>query len=243
MADEDVGQLELVLQIGEQVQDLCLNRKVERRYRLVEHQQLRVQHQRARNGDTLALATGEHVRVAVEVQVGETDLLQHRHRPIATLVGGRIGIDDQRLHQDVADLLTRVERAVRVLEHDLHLAAHLRRHVALGDVDLLAFDQQLARGRRIDQSEDAAKRGLAATTLADDRQRLALFDAEAHALQGMNGLCLLYKAAGDMVVAHQVARFEDHAHWAAPSSTKSSEIVGRRSPVALSGKAARSARV
>ena len=39
VADEHIGQLELVLQVGEQVEDLRLHRQVERRDRLVEHQQ------------------------------------------------------------------------------------------------------------------------------------------------------------------------------------------------------------
>ena len=33
---------------------------------------------------------------------------------------GRVGIDDERLLEDRADLLARVERAVGILEHELH---------------------------------------------------------------------------------------------------------------------------
>ena len=45
----------------------------------------------------------------------------------------------------VADLLARIERAVGVLEDDLHLAAQFRRQAVLGDVDLLPVDQHFAR--------------------------------------------------------------------------------------------------
>jgi len=55
MADEDIGQAELVLQIGQQVQNLRLHRQVQRRDGLVQHQKRGVQHQRARDGDALAL--------------------------------------------------------------------------------------------------------------------------------------------------------------------------------------------
>ena len=68
----------------------------------------------------------------------------------------------QRLGQHVADLLARVERAIGVLEDDLHLAAQFRRDAVWRDVDLLAVDEQLARGRRVDQGEDAGERRLAA---------------------------------------------------------------------------------
>ena len=103
-------------------------------------------------------------------------------------VGRYAGVDEQRLAEHVADLLARIERAVRVLEHDLHLAAHLRRQPFLGDVDLLAVDEQFAGCRRIDQRDDAGECRLAATALADDRQRLAFLDRKADALDGMDCL-------------------------------------------------------
>ena len=62
--DEEVGEPELLLQVGQQVQHLGLDRDVERRDRLVGDEQLRRQHQGAGDGDALALAAGEHVRVA-----------------------------------------------------------------------------------------------------------------------------------------------------------------------------------
>ena len=169
--------------------------------------------------------------------------------------GGVFGVDEQRLLQHVADLLARVERAIRVLEHDLDLAAHLRRQAIPGEIDLVAVDQQIARRRRIDQRDDARKRGLAAAALADDCQRLAFLDAEGDALHRMHGLGLGKHAARQMVIANDIAAFKNGAHSAPSSggvfkaaagsgvSTKSSVMVGRRSPVALSGSAASSALV
>jgi len=53
---EQVGQLELVLEVVEQVDDLRLHRDVERGNGLVQHDQLRLERQRARHADPLALA-------------------------------------------------------------------------------------------------------------------------------------------------------------------------------------------
>ena len=83
MADEHIGQPELVLQIGEEVEDLRLHRQVERRHRLVEHQQRGAEDDGAGDGDALALAAREHVRIAVEVLGLQPDLLQHLHGEIA----------------------------------------------------------------------------------------------------------------------------------------------------------------
>ena len=65
--DEQVRQAELGLQPLEQVDDAGANRHVERRHGLVEHEQLRLERQRARDADPLPLAAGERLRIAVGV--------------------------------------------------------------------------------------------------------------------------------------------------------------------------------
>ena len=74
--DEDVGEAEVALQVLEQVQDLRLHRDVERRDRLVADDQLRVDGERARDADALALAAGELVREAVVVLGVQADDLE-----------------------------------------------------------------------------------------------------------------------------------------------------------------------
>lgn len=59
MADEQISQPVALLQRFQQRQDLRLHRFIQRRGRLVEDQQLRLQDQRARDGDTLALPAGK----------------------------------------------------------------------------------------------------------------------------------------------------------------------------------------
>ena len=74
--DEEIGQSELLLQILEQVDDLRLNRDVERRDRLVADDEFRIDRQRARDADALPLAAGELVRVAVGVVGLQSDELE-----------------------------------------------------------------------------------------------------------------------------------------------------------------------
>lgn len=59
MADEQISQPVALLQRFQQRQDLRLHRFIQRRGRLVEDQQLWLQDQRARDGDTLTLAAGK----------------------------------------------------------------------------------------------------------------------------------------------------------------------------------------
>ena len=77
VGDEDVGEVELLLQLDEQVQHLRLDRDVERRDRLVGDDELRLQHERAREPDPLPLAAAELVRVAVGRLGRHADALEH----------------------------------------------------------------------------------------------------------------------------------------------------------------------
>ena len=58
-----------------------------------------------------------------------------------------------RLAEHVTDLLARVERAIGVLEDDLHLAAQLRRQAVPGDVDLVAIDESAISGLKVDDQQ------------------------------------------------------------------------------------------
>ncbi len=73
VGDEDVGQAEGVLELLEQVDDAGLDRHVEGRHRLVEHDQLGLEGQGPGDADPLALPAGELVRVAVGVLGREAD--------------------------------------------------------------------------------------------------------------------------------------------------------------------------
>ena len=70
VADEQVGEAVPRLQLAQQVDDLRLHRHVERGGRLVEHDEARPQHHGAGDGDALALAARELVRIAVAQRRG-----------------------------------------------------------------------------------------------------------------------------------------------------------------------------
>ena len=114
VGDEEVGEAELVLQVGEQVDDLRLDRDVEGGDRLVGDDQLRLQRQGAGDPDPLALAAGELVRVAVVVLGGEADPLEQlldaasQLAPEAPSLAGCSGSPTI-----CADALARVERGDR----------------------------------------------------------------------------------------------------------------------------------
>ena len=74
--DEQVGEPAVALQILQQVDHLRLHRDVERRHRLVADDEARLDGERARDADALALAAGELVRIARRVLGAQADFLE-----------------------------------------------------------------------------------------------------------------------------------------------------------------------
>ena len=81
--DEEVRELQPLLQIHQQVDHLRLHRDVERRHRLVEDDERRVERERARQADALPLAAAELVRIALEVRRVEADELEQLRDALA----------------------------------------------------------------------------------------------------------------------------------------------------------------
>src|SRR5713226_8844074 len=145
MRDEELGELELALKILEQVDDLRLNRDVQRRDRLVADDQLRIERQRPRDSDALPLAPGELVRVPV-VEVGvEPDDLQQLLNAIVELASSHDAEVDQRLGDYVADRHAGIQGSKGVLEDHLHLASLLPEALASQLCHLEVVDEDLPR--------------------------------------------------------------------------------------------------
>ena len=69
MGDEEIGKIQPLLQVEQQVEDLAADRDVERRGRLVEDDDLGRHGDGAGNPDTLPLAAAQLVRIAIEMGV------------------------------------------------------------------------------------------------------------------------------------------------------------------------------
>ena len=118
----------------------------------------------------------------------------------------------ERLADDVAGALPRVERGERVLEDDLQLPAVGPELLLAEARDVVAVELDGA-GGRLDQAHDgAAHRGLAAAALADQPQRLARADREAHAVDGID----MADGAAQQALAHgevlAQSRHLEHGH-------------------------------
>jgi len=198
------------LQFGHELQDLGLRGDVQGCGRFVGDQQHRIEHQRHGDHDALALAAGELVRI------GGVDAL--RLRQLHAVQDGddlrlaRRGVELGVRAQHFVDLLAAghdgIERRHRLLEDHRHArAAQLAQPVLAGRQDVLALQENLARGRLQCLGEQAHHREgdhrLARTGFAHETDDLAGIDGEAHLFDGMHPVAAL--GQGDA----EVADFED----------------------------------
>lgn len=178
MGDEYIGQVELLAQIGEQIDDLGLDRNVERRDRLVGHDQPWPERQRASNADTLALAAREFVGIARRVLGRLFDPAQKLGYAVGHLRCREALMDAERIGQQIADPPMWVERGARILKDHLHLSPQ-RTQLTLGRVGNVAALELQRTGGDIGQTHQAsAKGGFTATGLADDAKRFPRPDVE-----------------------------------------------------------------
>ncbi len=123
VGDEEIGQPEIVLQILEQIDDLRLNRDVERRDRFVANDEVRLDGEGTRDADALPLPAAELVRIAIGVVGIKPDDAQQLLHPLLARLALRQAVNRKRLRDDAAHRHTRVERSVGILKDHLHAPA------------------------------------------------------------------------------------------------------------------------
>ena len=187
VGDEQIRETVLALQVDQQIDHLRLDRDVERRYRLVAHDQARPERQRACDADALPLSAGELMRIVLHLVGPQAHLREQFGNAFLLRATGCKPVHAERFADDIARGHARIERGERVLEHDLHRAP-MRPHLGLaqtGDVGAVELDG--ARGRLHQPQHAARDRRFAAAGFADQPERLALADRKADAVDRMHG--------------------------------------------------------
>jgi len=175
-------------QLAEQLEDGCLDRHVERRGDLVTQHHGRVGDQGAGQRHSLALAAAERGRVPLQQVRRQPQLAEHLADPAASLIAVQSGPElPQRVVEDRADGLARVERRVGVLEDDLDLAPDVLAAAPDRPRHRRAVHLQRAGLRREQPGQGAQQRRFAAAALPHHPDHLARADREGQVVQRRHG--------------------------------------------------------
>ena len=182
MRDEQVGEAELGLQIAEQIQDLRPDRHIERRHRLVKHDEARRQCQGPGDRDALALPAREFVREQIRRAIRQPDHVEQPQHPRAHFAARQFLVGDERFGDDGADPHARVQRGIRVLKHRLDRFAVMPPPGGIEFVQIAPLEAHDAAGRLLQPQDELRRRCFAATGLADDAEGLAALDRKRDAV-------------------------------------------------------------
>ena len=123
VGDEEIGQAEFFFEVIEQIEHLRLDRNVQCRDGLVADDELRLHSQGAGNADTLPLAAGKFVRIAVAVVIGQADAVEQIVDAVFDLIIGQQFIGANGFSNDIADGHARIEGRIGILEDQLDIFA------------------------------------------------------------------------------------------------------------------------
>ena len=186
--DDDDAAIRLGGDVLQNLHHLLAVLAIERRRRLVANDQLRVMHQRPRDGHALLLSAGKHVRPMMH-PLAEPDRLQHLRRFLLGDGSGR-ALDTQR-HAHVLDAIQRRDQIV-LLENETDVRrAKLRAGLLVQAVERRIEHLHLAAIRAERAGDDAEQRRLAAPGRADQHEQLAHARLEVHFLEHLGAALAL----------------------------------------------------
>ena len=136
--------------------------------------------------DALALTPGELVGVAGAVSGPEAHQVEKLEHPVEDLLRCHLGVDPHRLADDAAYGVTGIQRRVRVLEDHLHTRSELAQLLLAEGRELDVAQPDLAGRRAMELQHSPPGRGLAAPALADQPERLAREEIEAHTIDRLD---------------------------------------------------------
>ena len=179
----------LALQVHQQIQNLFLDRHVQRCRRLIGNQQARLAGNRHRNHHPLVHPAGHLVRKIPRParRIGNAHLFQQLDHPVLHPLLRHRMMRPQRLGDLPAHRIARVERGHRLLKNHRHVFAHQLAPLAWRNTEQIRAIKAQHIGRHLARPADQPHRRehghrLARSAFADHAQYLTSLDRHVHAI-------------------------------------------------------------
>ena len=144
MGDKEIRQFELLLQILQKVNYLCLNGYVQCGNRLIADYELGIQSQSSRNTDSLSLSAGKLVWIPSLMEGLQTAFVHDLINILLIFLHRNEFMLLHRFSDDFSDRKSWRERGERILKDDLHLGTHLIHLILRNIVNLSSVKENLS---------------------------------------------------------------------------------------------------
>src|SRR5471032_1693261 len=158
MRDEEQGEPEFGLEVGQEIENLRLDGDIEGGHRLVADHEFRFEHEGSGDAYTLSLAARKFVWVALQCRRGQANRIDYPANFCFAFASLRHAMNRQGKAQGSFNGMPRIERAVRVLEDHLHAPAIRTQCTAPAMRDVVAIEYDAAGGRFQKSRQRAGKR-------------------------------------------------------------------------------------
>ncbi len=204
MGDEQVREVESVLQLAQQVDHLGLDRDVERRHRLVEHQEVGLEGQGPGDADPLLLAAGQLMGIPGGEAGVEPHLLEQLQDATVRVHTAGDAVDLEGLPYRRARRHPGIEGTGRILKDDLHPTAQQPQPPRIQGPDVRAVERHGSRGGLDEAQNRPPHGGLSAAALPHQGQGLTPGHRKRHTVDGADRAALAEEAVTRGEVLHQV---------------------------------------
>ncbi len=231
--NEQQREVQLRLQFLQEIEHLGLHRDVESRNRLIGHDQVGLEDEGSGNSNPLPLPTRELMRIPADVPGIEADQLEHPFYSFVPFVLVVDTMEPQPLRDCLSHLSAWIQRAVRILKHDLYASPEGLEGGSRKVSDVLSVKENGAAGWFEEPNHHPPERGLTAAGFSHETDCLTPPYVEIHPRHSLHRADLsLQQAAAHRELFHQIANLDEIvSHGHAPRRTASSAPCGlARSP-------------
>jgi hypothetical protein len=213
MGDEEIGVTVASLKFFDEVEDLCLDRDIESRRRLIKDDELWARDQCPGNANTLPLAATEFMGVTIHMVFIESHFSEARSDPCNDLLPFGKTVDLEGIPYGLFDQHPRIKGRLRILKDDLEVPSHPSEILSSDLGDIHPVVKNLSSIRPEEVQEEKADGGFSTAGLSHEAQRFSLIDAQGNRVDRLQVLHLASeKTAVNGKILDEIDRFNNGFH-------------------------------
>jgi hypothetical protein len=217
MGDEEIRVTVTSLKFLDEVENLCLDRNIERRRRLVKDDELWARDQGPGNSNALPLAATEFMRVTIHMLFIQSHFGEARSDPCDDLLTFGKTVHLEGIPNGLFDQHPRIKGRLGILKDDLEIPSHLSQILPPDLGEIHAVVENLSSIRLEKVQKEKADRGFSTAGLSNESQRFSLIDSQGDGIDRFQVFHLASeKTAVNGKILDEIDCFNDGFHSSQP---------------------------